>query len=80
MNNNITISPCVLSDSGKPSHARINNFELEPYPVKFPGKLSWKLDADLLKNLTEVSMKLKITRNTFLLDLTLPCVDQIGSW
>lgn len=62
------------------SSATITKFVVTPDPISIPGKVSWELDAELNKHVTSASMSLKLVRKSFLLDITLPCYDHIGSW
>ena len=66
--------------SGDGSYVTIRKLEVTPDPLSFPGAVNFNIDADLKKAVKDVSMTVKIVRNTFLLDVTLPCVKQIGSW
>lgn len=58
----------------------VNKLQVSPDPLVFPGQVSYSVDFELKKAVKDVSMTVKIVKNSFLLDVTLPCVQQIGSW
>lgn len=65
---------------GVNSAVRINKLNISPSTIVMPGRVDFDVDIDILREIKSTRMSVKLTRNTFLVDLTLPCVDNIGSW
>ena len=64
----------------KTDYVTVTNLDITPDPVAVPGKVGFDITVEIKKPIKDVKMVLKIVRNTFLLDVTLPCAKQIGSW
>ncbi|XP_067941763.1 uncharacterized protein [Watersipora subatra] len=67
------------SSCGNTEYITVRKVDVSPNPLVFPGKVNYDSEIEIKKPLKDVKMVLKIVRNTFLLDITLPCVKQIGS-
>ena len=61
-------------------YVSIRKLQISPDPLTFPGKVNYDVEVEIKQPLNDVNLQLKIVRKTFLLDVTIPCVKQIGSW
>ncbi|KAL3854754.1 hypothetical protein ACJMK2_014003 [Sinanodonta woodiana] len=57
----------------------VSKIEVSPMPVEIPGTFTLSIDGALSRQISHTSLSLHIKRKTFLLDIPIPCVSNVGS-
>ena len=57
----------------------INEFKLSPDPMQIPGTIHVFMNGQTLATIGEHSVSITIVKRG-ILDLRVPCIDNIGSW
>ena len=76
-NHSIYSITCVLDSN---SNVKLTKLDINPNPITIPGKVTFHAAGETTRDLSSVSMTVKAVRKSFLFDVTIPCVKNIGSW
>ena len=71
---------CYVHDVGSDPNITITKIAATPMPVVVPGPIQLTVQGFIDRTLGDIEIVLDVKRNTFLLDLPLPCVFHVGSW
>ncbi|KAK3602557.1 hypothetical protein CHS0354_021144 [Potamilus streckersoni] len=57
----------------------VTKIAVSPMPVEIPGTFNLTIDGALSRQISHTSLSLHIKRKTFLLDIPIPCISNVGS-